>query len=222
MSDARIRDQAGPGLYEARAPIRARGRARVEKIFAATAELLVDREIEHLTVAMIADHAGIGRSSIYEFFPTVSAVLEVLAERYTNAVVARTGRLLVDLNSHALPDIVDILLDGSADFWNAEPAAAKLLLGSDARFSLRVMIKDLHRAGAAIYHQWHKPDWPHRPMSDEDPFCTLSVLQYALYSESVQRYGHITELFRAQTKFVAHAYLSQFTTAIRPLESEHR
>jgi AcrR family transcriptional regulator len=201
-----------------RAPVRARGRARVEKIIAATAELLTRREIDDLGIAEIADAAGVGRSSVYEFFPTVSAILHVLAERYACAVVARTGRLLVDLDSHALGDIVDILLDGSADFWNEEPAAAKLLLGSDARFSLKVMIKDLHRAGAAVYHQWHKPDWPYQPMSDEDPFCTLSVMQYALYSESVQRHGRITDHFRQQTKLIAHAYLARFTTAIRPLD----
>jgi AcrR family transcriptional regulator len=189
---------------------------------ASTAALLETCELGELTIAMIADHAGVGRSSVYEFFPTVSAILHVLAERYTDAIVERTGRLLVDLNSQALPDIVDILIDGSAEFWNERPAAAKILLGSDTPFGLRVMVKDFHRAGAAVYHQWHKPDWDIRPMGDDDPFRTLSVLQHALFSESVQRHGRITEYFRNEIKLVAHAYLSHYTQAISPLSVEAR
>lgn len=203
----------------AKAPVRARGRARVEKIVSSTIKLLEDHELGDLTIIMIADHAGIGRSSIYEYFPTVSAIVRVIAERYAGEIVRNTGRLLVDLNSHALPDIVDILIDGTIAFWNERPAAAKIHLGSDASFGLRVMIKDFHRAGASVYHQWYKPDWDLEPLADEDPFRTLSVLQYALFAESVQRYGYITDYFREQTKLVAHAYLSHYTSAIRPLSA---
>jgi AcrR family transcriptional regulator len=199
------------------APVRARGRARVERIIAATADLLERHELGELTIALIADQAGIGRSSVYEFFPTVSAILQVLAERYTDEIVRHTGQLLADLDSHALPDIVDVLIDGITDFWNARPAAAKIHLGSDTPFGLRVTIKDFNRTAAAVYHQCYTPDWAMEPLGDEDPFRTLSVLQYALFAESVQRHGRITDYFRDQTRLLAHAYLSHYTAAITPL-----
>jgi AcrR family transcriptional regulator len=197
-------------------PKRARGRDRVEKIVSSTIQLLEDHELGDITVMMVAQHAGIGRSSIYEFFPTVSAIFRVIAERYAHEIVENTAHLLIDLNSHSLPQIVDILIDGTVAFWNSRPAAAKVHLGSDASFGLRVMIKDFHRAGASVYYQWYTPDWPITPLSEEDPLCTLSVLQYALFSESVQRHGYITDYFRRQTKLVAHCYLSQYTQQIKP------
>lgn len=198
-------------------PKRARGHERVEKIISSTIKLLEDHELGDITVMMVAQNAGIGRSSIYEFFPTVSAIFRVIAERYANEIVENTAHLLIDLDSHSLPQIVDILIDGTVDFWNSRPAAAKVHLGSDASFGLRVMIKDFHRAGASTYYQWYTPDWDILPLSEEDPFRTLSVLQYALFSESVQRHGLITDYFRRQTKMVAHCYLSQYTAQIAPL-----
>jgi AcrR family transcriptional regulator len=209
-------------VVTAKAPVRARGRARVEKIIETTIKLLETYELDDLTVMMIADLAEIGRSSIDEYFPTVSAIFRVIAERYAGEIVRNTGQLLVDLDSHSLPEIVDILIDGTVDFWNERPAAAKVHLGSDASFALRVMIKDFHRAGASVYHQWYTPDWNFEPLGDEDPLRTLSVLQYALFSESVQRHGRITDYYRSQTKLVAHGYLSQFTSAIRPMNERTR
>lgn len=194
-----------------KAPKRARGHERVEKIIASTIKLLEDHELGDITIMMVAQHAGIGRSSIYEFFPTVSAIFRVIAERYAHEIVENTAKLLVDLNSHSLPQIVDILIDGTVAFWNSRPAAAKVHLGSDASFGLRVMIKDFHKSGASVYHQWYTPDWDNEPLAEEDVFRTLSVLQYALWSESVQRHGHITDYFLEQTKLVAHSYLSNFT-----------
>jgi AcrR family transcriptional regulator len=203
-----------------KAPKRARGHERVEKIIASTIELLENHELGDVTVAMVAQHAGIGRSSIYEFFPTIGAIFRVIAERYANEIVENTSKLLVDLNSHSLTQIVDILIDGTVEFWNSRPAAAKVHLGSDASFGLRVMIKDFHKSGASAYHQWYTPDWPIEPLAEDDPFRTLSVLQYALFAESVQRHGCITTYFRDQTKLIAHAYLSQYTTAISPLKPQ--
>lgn len=52
-----------------------------DKILDALQELLETRDMEHISVSEIAKTAGIGKGSIYYYFPSKEAVLEALIER---------------------------------------------------------------------------------------------------------------------------------------------
>ncbi|MGN0400347.1 MAG: TetR/AcrR family transcriptional regulator [Blautia sp.] len=52
-----------------------------EKILDALQELMVNRSIQTISVSEIAQTAGIGKGSIYYYFPSKDAILEALIER---------------------------------------------------------------------------------------------------------------------------------------------
>ncbi|MGI5130017.1 TetR/AcrR family transcriptional regulator C-terminal ligand-binding domain-containing protein [Pseudonocardia sp. CA-107938] len=79
------------------------GRSRNElarrAILDAAADLLASAELADVTIGRIADAAGVGRQTIYRWWPSKGAVLaEAMAERADAAVDIRpTGDLVVDL-----------------------------------------------------------------------------------------------------------------------------
>ena len=54
---------------------------KYSKILDALQELTEDRDIESISVSEIAQKAGIGKGSIYYYFPSKDAILDALVER---------------------------------------------------------------------------------------------------------------------------------------------
>ena len=55
--------------------------AKYEKILDALQTLLEDRSIQTISVSEIAQTAGIGKGSIYYYFPSKNAILDALIQR---------------------------------------------------------------------------------------------------------------------------------------------
>ncbi len=71
-------------------PSQARARRTVARILAATAALLDEAGIDHLTTNLVAERAGVNIGSLYKYFPNKYALLHCLAlglaERQTEAI----------------------------------------------------------------------------------------------------------------------------------------
>ena len=55
--------------------------AKYDQILDALQQLLIDKEIQTISVSEIAQTAGIGKGSIYYYFPSKDAILEALIQR---------------------------------------------------------------------------------------------------------------------------------------------
>jgi AcrR family transcriptional regulator len=106
-------------------PTRDRGRRRSARshtaIVAATQELLVERGYRELTIEGVAARAGVGKQTIYRWWPSKAAlVLEAyLAGSEAVAQPAETGALLEDIRA-LLQWLIDVL---------AEPVGAGVVPG---------------------------------------------------------------------------------------------
>ena len=58
-----------------------KGSKKYNQILDALQELMEDRDIRSISVSEIAKKAGIGKGSIYYYFPSKDAVLDALVER---------------------------------------------------------------------------------------------------------------------------------------------
>ena len=68
---------------------------KYDRILDALHQLLEDRTIQNISVSDIADKAGIGKGSIYYYFPSKNAILDALIERnYENPL--KTAKNLAD------------------------------------------------------------------------------------------------------------------------------
>ncbi len=124
-----------------RAPAtQARGRKRREALLAAARELLAANESSQITLAEIAAHASVPKSSAYHFYTDALGLYVEL--------VAILDSELQELIQQPLPPVgsweeaMGVIIDRAASFFDDNPAAQQLMLSSQTppqikRFSRR-------------------------------------------------------------------------------------
>jgi len=142
MMNNPIRDSApAAGALPGRRPRQERSRQRVENILAIALQLMVEHGAEALAMREIARRAGVQISSIYQYFPSKSAIIRELAQRD----LARVRQLLheaVDalLAGPKTPPIgtaVDHLVDAYFAHYRDQPDALAVWAGAQSDHGLR-------------------------------------------------------------------------------------
>ncbi len=135
------------GVAPRRAPRQARGRARVERILAAAAELFGTVGYEATTTNAIAERARTSIGSIYQFFPNKQAILQALADRYLADLRPLIDVILADdAATDPLPEVVDRLIDALAAFHATRPAFVHVFHRSLGSAELAASAEDLNVA----------------------------------------------------------------------------
>jgi AcrR family transcriptional regulator len=125
---------AAPTLH--RAPMRKRGIERFEFLLDATAALIADNPDADISLAHIAERAGVPIASVYHFFPNRNAVFVALAQRYHRQI---SEMLMVENNEppERWQALFEFRLSRSAQFLNANPAALRLFMGAGVSAEVR-------------------------------------------------------------------------------------
>jgi AcrR family transcriptional regulator len=84
-----------------RTPRQRRSVQAVEAIFEATARLIESQGLEALTTARIAELAGYGIGTVYDYFPTKNAILVAMARQELDKTVAAVQRALRQADAEA-------------------------------------------------------------------------------------------------------------------------
>lgn len=111
-------------------PAQKRSTDKVEDILRAAEALLLEVSLDDLTTTMIAERAGVTRTSMYHFFPSKIDVLDALTERYHNQL---RQKIFSFFDPREREDYQQAWIGVSSvykDFFDETPAAAILLLGS--------------------------------------------------------------------------------------------
>ncbi|MBL8950070.1 MAG: TetR/AcrR family transcriptional regulator [Myxococcaceae bacterium] len=115
-------------LAPRRQPQQARSRERVERILAATAELVQQRGLAAVNTNAIAKRAGLPVGTLYQFFPNREAVLKAVMqtqlEKFDEAVVPL---LSASEDEQPLGEQVDRIVDALSKAYLAVPGLATLL-----------------------------------------------------------------------------------------------
>ena len=73
--------------------IEAHRRAVREAILETTARLVAERGLRSVTMSQIAEEAGIGRATLYKYFPDVEAILIAWHERHVSGHLEQLAEL---------------------------------------------------------------------------------------------------------------------------------
>jgi AcrR family transcriptional regulator len=159
---------AAPVASPGRRPRQERSRQRVENILAIALEVMVEQGAEALAMREVARRAGVQISSIYQYFPSKSAIIRELAQRD----LARVRRLLQDaveslLTRPKLPPIaaaVDHLVDAYFAHYRDQPEALAVWAGAQSDPSLRELDQEDTRSTAEflvapLLHLLGRPKW---------------------------------------------------------------
>ena len=143
----------------------ARGRVRREALLAAARELLAAHDSSQITLADIAAHAVVPKSSAYHFYTDALGLYVEL--------VALLDAELQRLIQQPLPQVrgweeaMGVIIDRAAAFFDNNPAAQQLMLSSQTpplikRFSRRADMDTSRLIEALIDTQFVLPDIPDR------------------------------------------------------------
>lgn len=113
-----------------RSPRQERSQRRVDAIFDAAADLLVEVGFEALSTSAIAARAGISVGSLYQFFPNKEAVMHALGLRYLDDLrQTSAGVFTRDAIYVPLPVMTARTVDWLVEFNQSHPCFNQLFSG---------------------------------------------------------------------------------------------
>lgn len=132
-------------------PRQERSRVTYEAMLEACALLLREEGYESLTTTHVAERAGVGIGTVYEFFPNKeSIVAAVIEQRLAHLVAGAGARLDATLEMVDVDGAVDFLIRGLVDLVLADRELYRVFV-RDVPFSAR--LPAMQHAIAALFEQ---------------------------------------------------------------------
>lgn len=192
-------------------PLRRRGVERVNLLLDATERLLDENSNEDISLAQIAEAAGVPLPSVYHFFPNRNAAFEALALRFNEEIYQRSILPLRDPEPQSWQELLDRKHAAAAAFQNSRPAALRLFLGAGVSVAIRNADFSGNRR-IAISRVRFFDAYFHLPVL-EDFASHLEIAAAAsdgIWALSYGRHGHITDALRREATAATIAYLRRF------------
>lgn len=205
---------------EIRRPAQKRSRARFKAILDGAERLLDTLSPSAISIHAIAAEVGISPPSIYHFFPEPQLVFSALAERYLKRF--EEGVLTeVPENLVSWQELQTLQYRLGQQWFNAHPAARQVLLGGPA-WSSDIRAKDLNsnfvtadRSIELMTQKFVMPDIPDL----HDRLVEVIVINDAIWSLSIHRYGLITDEMEEQARRARIAYSRTFLPEYLPIRT---
>lgn len=179
-------------------PIQQRSRRRVNAILDATEQLLMDADPDELSYSKIAAMSGVGRGSVYQFFPKISDLLMALTRRNSIIQSATLGEAFRQRQPKTLSAAVDCIVDSAVMVYNSSPAARRVCLVSGGR-TRNYFDKDYNRWYARKLRELLGELAPPK-IKGGDVIEVAGMTAYSIYALAVLRDGYITPFYVEQAK----------------------
>ncbi|PYE30800.1 TetR family transcriptional regulator [Rhizobium sp. PP-F2F-G38] len=193
-----------------RVPMRKRGVERFEVLLDATEALIADRTNDDVSLAQIAEKAGVPLASVYHFFPNRNAAFVALAERFHNALRTMAQEPLQPPIS-GWQEVVASRQRIGANYLNAHPAALRLFMGAGVSVDVRNTDlngnADLARGRVKFLdHYFEMPK-----IKDLEKRIAISIaLMDGIWALSYSVYGRITDEYVEESTRASVTYLRSF------------
>ena len=194
-------------LSQARPPQRRRGRERFARLLDVTEALLVERPDADVTLAMIAERAGVPLPSVYHFFPNRNAILIELARRYHQDLTEQNLQPLTPP-----PDSWQGLVRArhaiGRDYLNAHPAALRLFMGAGVSVEVRTLDLNGNTSMAGLRAAQMRARFDCRGLDGLDAWLGNAFgLIDGIWAISWARHGVVTDPYLEESLRAAVAYL---------------
>lgn len=195
-----------------RAP-QVRGVKRRARLISAARTLLSNHELDSLSLAEIAKHAGVPASSAYHFYSDVRELYAALLSVIETELLAEYRKPLRK-SVRSWPDVIGVLVTKGAQLYAADPAARQLMVGPKSPPDLKMSDRGNDVALGRLYHDhvaahFRLPtgkDWPRiffRAVEIIDLMFCLSMIES----------GNITEEYTQEAVRAAVGYLGTHIAA---------
>lgn len=197
--------------------MRRRGVERYNLLLDSTETLLSAAEDEDISLAQIAEEAGVSLASVYYFFPNRNAVYVALARRFNEEIYRRSIIPPTDPEPETWQELLAMKHTAAAAFQNSRPAALRLFLGAGVSVAVRNadfagnarIARSRARMFEAYFDMQPMPDLAHR-------IEISAAAMDGIWSLSYGHHGRITEEYRQEGTACAVTYLRQFLPEYLP------
>ncbi|MDM8009860.1 MAG: TetR/AcrR family transcriptional regulator [Parasphingorhabdus sp.] len=208
---------------EIRRPSQKRSHARFEAILDGAEKLLETLPPSSISIHAIAAEVGISPPSIYHFFPEPQLVFSALAERYLKRFEASV-LYEAPKNVESWQELQTFQYRAGQKWFNEHPAARQVLLEGPA-WSSDIRLQDLESnlvtAGRSIELMTQTFVMPEIP-DLHDRLVEIIVINDAIWSLSIHRYGLITDEMEEQARRARIAYSRTFLPEYLPLRNDRK
>ncbi len=214
-----------PGAGKARKPAQLRSRARVERLLDAATELLATKGTHEIGLYDIAAAAGVPAGSVYHFFPSKESAFLAVAERYEQLLLRHLDKGTDLSRAGKWSELLLQRFDLAVEFYNSNPAFAKLFLSGSMTAEVRgADIENVRTLSSTLYdwldHYFKMPYLPDHQMK----FTVLISLNDGIWMTSYAQHARITEAFAKEASTASLAYCRTFLPEViehRPPEAGH-
>jgi AcrR family transcriptional regulator len=194
-----------------RKPVRQRGKAKFNILLDATEALLLEYSTDEIGLYQIAERAGTSPASVYHFFPHKNAAFLALATRYQEAFREILARPIDPDQIKQWQDLKAIIMDRSVEYFNRNPAAQKLYLGSGSNWEIRQKDLQWNMTGAEELVRLYDSYFVMPPMKDLARRFAISVsITDSVWALSSALHGYITEEYAQESLRAGIAYYRTF------------
>jgi AcrR family transcriptional regulator len=179
-------------------PSQPRSRKRRRALLDAAEQLLMTMDPDELTHAAIAIKSGIGRTSVYQYFPRITDLLMALTHRYAALQDAALVAAYAARHPNTLEEAVEAIVDTAVLVYNGNTAMRRVSLVSGGR-TRNCFDRDYNRIYAAKLRELIGANAPPKSAAG-DPMEVIAMTAYSIYPLAVLRKGYIAEFYADHAK----------------------
>lgn len=201
-----------------RRPQRKRGVLRFEHLLDATATLLIKRPESDISLALVAQKAGVPLPSIYHFFPNKDAILVALAQRY-HSQLDQMARVPLDPPPRRWQDIIARRQTMGVAFLNAHPSALRLFMGAGVSAEVRTLDLEGNTALAALRAAEFRRCFDCRGIPDLEHRLAISIgIMDGVWAISWSQHRKITDDYLSESIRASVSYLRCYLPEILEIQ----
>jgi AcrR family transcriptional regulator len=132
-------------------PSQRRSRVTVDSIFEATIQVLLARGLDTITTTQIAERAGVGVGSIYQYFPNKNALLAAVVQRHVGEVVDTTIAACRSVHGAGIREMCATMMTAFVDAKTRRPEVSRALYLPSAAVNADAIVRaESIRCGQAV------------------------------------------------------------------------
>lgn len=198
-----------------------RGRERRMHILRAARELLIEKDLNEISLADVAGRTGVPLSSLYHFYPNLQKLLTEMVPVFTTELIEFYRQAFRSVEGDTWKFYFDRIIDATTEFYEKNPGYRQLILSGKAPDQIKRADRRLDEilVKAITVRIEERFDFPEIPELNEAFSYALQIIELAL-SLSVIRNGTITPAAIAEGKRAGYAYLRTYLPEDIPLRGD--
>ena len=182
-----------------------RSKKRIQIILETAENILLDEGLDYLTIANIAKHSGLKRTSTYKFFPTPDSLKRALILKYANDCSQYFKKRSSNINTENLSVVILRCVEILYDYFQESRSSQIIILGNTIT---PPMDSSVMRLLAVNIQSFTESNIKLPGMHNKDGiYRVLTQIIISIFSLNIKEGGLLNETGKIEAHRAAHSYM---------------